>query len=79
MDIIPLLMEQRRVGDRYRSTEKMLQIFEARLAARGVEPSDRAKIKTAIANTRDELQRLGTRMLELDAAVAAACKSNQRT
>ena len=79
MDITPLLVEQRRVGDQYRSTEKMLQIFDARLAARGLEPSDRAKIETAIANTRDELQRLGTRMLELDAAVVAACKSDQRT
>ena len=74
----PILIEQRRVGDEYRSTEKMLQLFEARLATRGLEAADRAQIETAIANTRTELERLWNRMLELDAAVtASAFKSGE--
>ena len=72
MDIEPLLIEQRRVGDEYRSKEKMLRLFEARLAARGLEAADRAKIESAVANTRAELERLWNRMLELDAAVTAS-------
>ena len=72
MDIGPVLIEQRRVGDEYRSTEKMLQLFEARLAARGLEAAERAKIETDVANTRAELERLWHQMLDLDAAVTAS-------
>ena len=71
MDIGPLLVEQRRVGDEYRATEKMIQLFEARLATRGLEAADRAKIETAMANARAELRRLWHMMLNLDAAVTA--------
>ena len=78
MDIGPLLVEQRRVGDEYRSTEKMLQLYQARLFDRGVDATERAKIETAVNDTRAELERLWNRMLELDAAVtASAFKSGE--
>ena len=78
MDIGPLLVEQRRVGDEYRSTEKVLQLFRARLAALDLEAAERAKIETVVNDTRAELERLWNRMLELDAAVtASAFKSGE--
>lgn len=78
MDIGPLLVEQRRLGDEYRSTEKMLHLFEARLTARGLKAADRAKIETVVNETRATLERLWNRMLELDAAVtASAFKSDE--
>jgi hypothetical protein len=76
MDIGPLLGEQRRVGDEYRSTEKLIQTYEAQLATRGLNPSARAKIEEAAGNARATLQRLWERMLELDAAVTASALSN---
>jgi hypothetical protein len=45
MDIAPLLVEQRRVGDEYRSTEKMLQTYEAQLAPRSLDAGTRAKVE----------------------------------
>jgi hypothetical protein len=78
MDIAPLLVEQRRVGDEYRSTETMPQTFEAQLSARGLDAGARAKIEEAAENARAALQRLWDRMLELDAAVtASAFKSGE--
>jgi hypothetical protein len=78
MDIAPLLVEQRRVGDEYRSTEMMLQTFEAQLKARALDADDRAKVEEAAGNARAELERLWDRMLELDAAVtASAFKSGE--
>jgi hypothetical protein len=78
MDIAPLLVEQRRVGHEYRSTETMLQTFEAQLSARGLDAGARAKIEEAAENARAALQRLWDRMLELDAAVtASAFKSGE--
>jgi hypothetical protein len=72
MDIGRLLIDQRRTADEYRVTEKILAIFQARLEARGMDAADRTKIEAAVAHTRDELQRIAKRMLELDAAVTAA-------
>lgn len=72
MDIGALLIEQRRTGDEYRSTEKMLAVFQARLAASDFNAQDRAQIELAASNINAELQRVGKRLLELDAAVTAA-------
>jgi hypothetical protein len=72
MDIAPLLVEQRRVGDEYRSAEKTLQTFEAQLSARGLDARGRAKIEKAAESARAALQRLWDRVLELDAAVTAS-------
>ena len=79
MDIGHLLVEQRRVGDEYRSTEKTLQTFEAQLGTRGLDAGDRAKIEEAAENARAGLQRLWDRMLELDAAVTASAFTTDRS
>jgi hypothetical protein len=72
MDIGPLLIEQRRVGDEYRATEKMLQTLQAKLADRSLDFSERATLVEAVGNARAALRRLWDQMLELDAAVTAS-------
>ena len=67
-----LRIEQRRVSDEYRATEKGLQRSEAQLTARSLEPADRTKIETLVKDTRVELARMWNEMLEIDAAVTAS-------
>jgi hypothetical protein len=78
MDIGPLLVEKRRVGDEYRSTEKLLQLSEARLAARGLEAADRGELEKVIADSRAHLERLWHRLLELDAEVTASAFRSEK-
>jgi DNA-binding response OmpR family regulator len=67
IEIGPLLVEQRRVGDEYRVVEKELHGMLG-----NVDPADRIEMELAVISRTDELMRLGKRMLELDASVTAA-------
>ena len=71
-DIGPLLVEQRRIADEFRVVEKSIQELHVRLAAKDIDPADRTAIELAIISRTEELMRVGRRMLELDASVAAA-------
>jgi hypothetical protein len=70
--ISPLLVEQRQIGDEYRVVEKSIQELHGMLGARNVDPADRTEMELSVISRTDELMRLGKRMLELDAGVAAA-------
>ena len=72
IEISPLLIEQRRIGDEYRVVEKSVQELHGMLAAKNVDPADRTEMELAVISRTDELMRLGKRMLELDASVTAA-------
>ena len=70
--ISPLLVEQRQIADEYRVLEKAIRELHDLMAARNVDPTDRAEMEEdAIARTA-ELMCLGRRMLELDASVTVA-------
>jgi hypothetical protein len=71
-ELAKLRIEQRRVSDEYRVSEKRLQLSEAQLTARGLEPADRIKLETVVKDTRVELARMWNEMLEIDAAVTAS-------
>jgi hypothetical protein len=71
-DIGPLLVEQRRVADEYRVVEKSIQELLNMIAARNVDPADRAEMELGVISRTDELMRLGKLRLELDASVIAA-------
>ena len=71
-EISPLLIEQRKVGDAYRVTEKEIEVLNAMIAARNVDPADCAEMEAAVATRTSQLMQLGRRMLELDASVAIA-------
>ncbi len=72
MDIGPLLIEQRRVGDEYRRAERKLEAFAAQLVTPGLEAGARAEIEAAVDDAQAVLKVLWDRMLELDAAVTAS-------
>jgi DNA-binding response OmpR family regulator len=72
-EINPLLVEQRRVGDAYRVIEREIAVLNAMMAAKNVEPTDRAEMEASVVARTAELMGLGQRMLELDASVAIAC------
>jgi hypothetical protein len=72
MEIGPLLIEQRRIGDEFRVAEKSLLILRQLLLGRAVDPADRPGLEAGVASRTAELERLGKRRLELDASVAAA-------
>ena len=72
MDIRPLLIEQRRIGDEFRVAEKSLLILRQLLLGRALDPADRPGLEAGVASRTAELERLGKRRLELDASVAAA-------
>ena len=71
-DIGSLLVEQRRIADKFRSVEKAIHELHVRLVAQNVAPADRAEMELVVTSRTDELMRLGERMLELDALVTAA-------
>jgi DNA-binding response OmpR family regulator len=70
--ISPLLAEQRQTADEYRVLEKTIREIHNLMAARNVDPTDRAEMEEGLAPRTAELMRLGRRMLELDASVTVA-------
>ncbi len=72
MDIGPLLVEQRRVGDEFRIVEAAVRKMHGTLAGRRLDTTTRSKIEACVISTTTELIRLGQRRLELDASVCAA-------
>ena len=71
-EISPLLVEQRKIGDEFRVVEKAIQEIHTLMAAKNVEPTDRAEMEAGVLVRTAELMRLGRRMLELDASLAIA-------
>ncbi len=67
IEIGPLLVEQRRIGDEFRVIERSITELHGMLGARNVDPADRAEMELGVISRTDELMRLGKRMLELDA------------
>ena len=72
IEIGPLLVEQRRIGDEFRVVERSITELHGMLGARNVDPADRVEMEAGIISRTAELMRLGKRMLELDAAVTVA-------
>ena len=70
MEIGPLLVEQRRVGDEFRIVEEAVQQMHRTLAGR-LDAATRSQIEECAISTTTELRRLGQRRLELDASVSA--------
>ena len=52
--------------------EKAIEELHTMMAARNVEPTDRAEMEAGVIARTAELMRLGRRMLELDASVTVA-------
>ena len=71
-EISPLLVEQRKIGDEFRAVEKAIQEIHTLMAAKNVEPTDRAEMEAGVIARTAELMRLGRRMLELDTSLAIA-------
>ena len=72
MEVGHLLVEQRRTGDEFRVVEKAVLLMHGLLAGRRIDPGARAKLEAGVTSSTAELQRLGQRMLELDASVTIA-------
>jgi DNA-binding response OmpR family regulator len=70
--ISPLLAEQRQIGDEYRVVERAIQALHDLMAARNVDPTDRAEMEADVIARTAELMSLGQRLLELDASVTVA-------
>lgn len=71
MEIEPLLIEQRRVGDEFRIVEEAVQQMHKTLAERRLDAVTRSQIEACAISTTTELRRLGQRRLDLDASVCA--------
>ena len=69
MDTQALLMEQRRVGDEFRTVEKAVLGYKNLLSGSGLTAPTRARTEAMLSSSTSELLRLGTRRLELDASV----------
>jgi hypothetical protein len=74
MEVGPLLVEQRRVGDEFRIVEKAVQQVHKELVNGHLNAAMRSQIEARAVSTTTELRRLGQRRLDLDAAVSAANK-----
>lgn len=72
MEIGPLLVEQRRVGDEFRIVEAAVQQMHKTLAGRHLDAATRSQIEAFVDSTTSKLIQLGRRRLDLDAAVPAA-------
>lgn len=72
MEIGPLLVEQRRVGDEFRIVEAAVQQMHKTLAGRHLDAATRSQIEAFVDSTTSKLIQLGRRRLDLDAAVSAA-------
>ena len=53
--ISPLLIEQRKVGDAYRVAQKEIEVLNAMIAARNVDPTDCAEMEAAVVTRTSEL------------------------
>ena len=72
MEIGPLLIEQRRIADKFRAAEKALQEAHGLLAERHLDRATREQISAGMPAQTAELLHLGQRRLELDASVTVA-------
>ena len=52
--------------------ERAIQVLHNLMAARNVDPTDRAEMEADVITRTADLMRLGRRMLELDASVTVA-------
>lgn len=71
MQVAELLLEQRRVGDRFRAIEKIIQRMHGILAGAKVDTLVRAQLEADLTASTAEWLRIGQRMLELDMALAS--------
>jgi DNA-binding response OmpR family regulator len=69
-ELIPLLVQQRQVGDQYRAAEKA--IHELLRLMDSDDPAGRVETEADVADRTAALARLGQRLLELDASVTEA-------
>ena len=67
-----LLVQQRQVGDEFRAVEKVVQELHKLIGSKNVNPTDRTQMEAEAAIRTVALNRLGQRLLELDAAVTVA-------
>ena len=72
MDIGPLLIEQRRIADKFRAAETVLRDAHRLLAGRLLDRATREQMVASIPAQTAELLHLGRRRLELDASVTLA-------
>lgn len=72
MEMVELLVEQRRIGDEFRSVEKTVLKFKDLLAGSAPTEPDRAEAEAMLRSSCSELMRLGLKRLELDASVSRA-------
>lgn len=72
MEIGPLLVEQRRVGDEFRIIEAAVLQMHKTLAGRHLDAATRSQIGAFVVSTTSKLIKLGRRRLDIDAAVSAA-------
>ena len=71
-DMSELLIQQRQVGDEYRAVEKVVQELHKLMGSKNIDPTDLAEMEVDVAIRLAALNRLGTRLLQLDAAVTIA-------
>ena len=71
-DLRELLVQQRQVGDEYRAVEKVVQELHKLMGSKNIDPTDLAQMEVDVAIRSAALNRLGKRLLELDAAVTIA-------
>ena len=74
MEIGPLLVEQRRIADKFRVAEKALQEAHRLLAVRVLDRPTRERLLASLPAQTAELIQLGQRRLELDASVTLAAE-----
>jgi DNA-binding response OmpR family regulator len=67
-----LLVQQRQVGDEYRAVQKVVEELHKLMRSKNMDPTDRAAMEVDVAVRTAALNRLGKRLLELDAAVTIA-------
>ncbi|CAN1725057.1 protein of unknown function [Hyphomicrobium sp. 1Nfss2.1] len=72
MEIGPLLVEQRRVGDEFRIIEAAVLQMHKTLAGGHLDAATRSQIGAFVDSTTSKLIQLGRRRLDIDAAVSAA-------
>ncbi len=77
MPITALLVEQRRIGDEFRSVEKIVIGFKNVLRGPGLPAPARARAEAMLYSSCAELVRLGRKQLELDASVSLAAASRR--
>jgi DNA-binding response OmpR family regulator len=77
-DLGELLVQQRQVGDEYRAVQKVVEELHKLMGSKNMDPTDLAAMEVEVAVRTAALNRLGKRLLELDAAVTiASLRSNE--